>query len=120
MSRIVTGQLDAYVDIGRTVLDRFPKTEAAFRLVGEGAVCTNFPYDVAAAALIVEEAGGLVTWPDGSSIADHPAVGSGDGYGIAVVASATRALHEALVAAVEAGMTRLGKWLVTENGQSGP
>jgi myo-inositol-1(or 4)-monophosphatase len=120
MSRIVTGQLDAYVDIGRTVLDRFPKTEAAFRLVGEGAVCTNFPYDVAAAALIVEEAGGLVTWPDGSSIADHPAVGSGDGFGIAVVASATRALHEALVAAVEAGMTRLGKWLVTENGQSGP
>jgi myo-inositol-1(or 4)-monophosphatase len=120
MSRIITGQLDAYVDIGRSIVSRFPDTEATFRRVGEGAVCTNFPYDVAAAALIVQEAGGLVTWPDGSSIADHPAVGSGDGYGIAVIASASRALHEALVAAVETGMARLGEWLVTENGRSGP
>jgi myo-inositol-1(or 4)-monophosphatase len=120
MSRIVTGQLDAYVDLGRSVVDRFPQTEAWFRRVGEGAICTNFPYDVAAAALIVQEAGGIVTWPDGRSIAEHPAVGSGDGYGIAVIASASRALHDQLLAAVEAGMIRLGRWLVTENGRPGP
>ena len=113
MTRIVTGQLDAYVDIGKHVVDRFPETEARFRAAGDGAVCTNFPYDVAAAALIVQEAGGVVTQPDGSSIADLPAVGSGAGYGVAVLASASRALHERLLDAVDQGMRRLGEWLVT-------
>lgn len=49
MTRIVTGQLDAYVDVGRHVVDLFPQLEPAFRAVGAGAVCTNWPYDVAAA-----------------------------------------------------------------------
>jgi myo-inositol-1(or 4)-monophosphatase len=111
MTRIVTGQLDAYVDAGRYVVDTFPELETAFRAVGAGAVCTNFPYDVAAASLIVQEAGGVVSAPDGGSIADRPAVGSGDGYGIAVLASASAALHEALLAAVERGMGRLAVWL---------
>ena len=121
MTRIVTGQLDAYVDIGRHVVDAFPRLEANFREVGEGAVCTNFPYDVAAAALVVQEAGGVVTRPDGSPIDDHPAVGSGDGYGIAVLASASAALHERLLASVGDGMRRLGNWLQsTEDGASAP
>jgi myo-inositol-1(or 4)-monophosphatase len=111
MTRIVTGQLDAYVDIGRRVVDEFPNTEPLFRAVGEGHVCTNFPYDVAAAALIVEEAGGVVTRADGTSIADHPAVGSGDGYGIAVIASASPQLQQRLVAAIDAGMRRLADYL---------
>lgn len=107
LTRIVTGQLDAYVDLGRHLVDVVPALEDAFRRVGEGAVCTNFPYDIAAAALVVQEAGGVVTWPDGSSIAEHPAVGSGDGYGIAIVASATQTLHDLLLAALERGMGRL-------------
>ena len=111
MTRIVTGQLDAYIDVGRRIVDEFPNTEPLFRAVGEGAVCTNFPYDVAAAALIVEEAGGVVTRADGQSIADHAAVGSGDGYGIAVVASASSQLHVQLLAAVDTGMQRLAEWL---------
>ena len=111
MTRIVTGQLDAYVDVGMHVIERFPQTEARFRAAGDGAVCTNFPYDVAAAALIVAEAGGVVTRPDGAAIDDHPAVGSGDGYGVAVLASASPALHDALLAAVASGMDRLGAWL---------
>ncbi len=77
LTRIVTGQLDAYVDLGRYLVDVVPALEAEFRRVGEGAVCTNWPYDIAAAALVVQEAGGVVTWPDGASIAEHPAVGSG-------------------------------------------
>jgi myo-inositol-1(or 4)-monophosphatase len=107
MTRIVTGQLDAYVDVGRRLVDEIPSLEADFRRVGEGAVCTNFPYDVAAAALIVEEAGGVVTRADGSGLARHPAVGSGDGFGLAVLASASPALHELLLAEVDLGMRRL-------------
>ena len=107
MTRIATGQLDAYVDVGRSLLDDLPVLEAAFRSVGEGAVCTNFPYDVAASSLIVQEAGGVVTRPDGSTLASHPAVGSGDGYGVAVLASASARLHEQLVDAVASGVARL-------------
>ncbi len=120
MTRIVTGQLDAYVDVGRHLVDVFPETEPRFRAAGDGAVCTNFPYDVAAAALIVQEAGGVVTWPDGRAIDEHPAVGSGDGYGIAVVASASPGLHERLLGEIERGMGRLASWLSASDSKDGP
>jgi myo-inositol-1(or 4)-monophosphatase len=107
MTRIVTGQLDAYVDAGRYVLDEIPELEPAFRRAGEGRICTNFPYDVAASSLVVAEAGGIVTAPDGGSLAGFPAIGSGDGFGLAVVATASRALHDRVLDAVSVGMDRL-------------
>ena len=119
MTRLVTGQLDAYVDVGRRLIDEMPETEAAFRAVGEGSVCTNFPYDVAAAALVVQEAGGVVTMADGGPIDAHPAVGSGDGYGIAVLASATPALHDLILEVVDRGMLRLREWLAAGKTGSG-
>lgn len=111
MTRIVTGQLDAYVDPGARMVAEFPALEAAFRAVGNGSVCTNFPYDVAAAALIVQEAGGTVTLADGRPLEGHPAVGSGDGYGLAVLAAASDELHRQLLAALDEGLSRLGSWL---------
>ncbi len=107
MTRIVTGQLDACVDMGWRVVHELPELEPAFRNAGDGAICTNFPYDVAAAALIVTEAGGIVTAADGGPLGGFPAVGSGEGYGVAVLASASAALHEKILDAVEQGMVRL-------------
>jgi myo-inositol-1(or 4)-monophosphatase len=107
MTRIVTGQLDAYVDIGRRLVDELPELEEPFRAVGEGAVCTNFPYDIAAAGLIVAEAGGVVTRADGGPLDRHPAVGSGDGFGVAVLAASSATLHAKLLAEVDRGMQRL-------------
>ena len=115
MTRIVTGQLDAYVDVGHYIVDVLPALEARFRAAGDGAVCTNFPYDVAAAALIVEEAGGIVTRPDGAGIADHPAIGSGDGFGLAVLASASAPLHAQLLTVVADGLARLSGWVATDS-----
>jgi myo-inositol-1(or 4)-monophosphatase len=111
LTRVANGQLDAYVDAGRRVLDTFPELEPEFLRVGEGAVCTNFPYDVAAGALIVEEAGGVVTMADGSSLHDHPAIGSGREHGLAVLASGNHELHERLLAALAHGLDALGAWL---------
>jgi len=107
MTRVATGQLDAYVDVGRRIVDEVPETEAAFRLLGEGTVLTNFPYDVAAAIVIVEEAGGIVTAIDGTSLARRPAIGSGDGYGLAVLATGNATLHADILAVVDRGITRL-------------
>jgi myo-inositol-1(or 4)-monophosphatase len=114
ITRIATGQLDAYIDVGRRIVDEFPKTEPAFLAVGDGSVCTNFPYDVAAAALILEEAGGVITHADGRSLAGHPAVGSSRAEGIAVLAAASTDLHGALLAAIDRGMAHLGSWLTAQ------
>jgi myo-inositol-1(or 4)-monophosphatase len=114
ITRIATGQLDAYVDIGRRILDEHPETEPAFLAVGDGSVCTNFPYDVAAAALVLEEAGGVISHADGRPLAGHPAVGSGRAEGLAVLASASPELHAALLESVDRGMTHLGSWLAAQ------
>jgi len=107
LTRLVTGQLDAYIDVGRRVVDEVPQTEAAFVTVGEGTICTNFPYDVAAAALIVEEAGGVVTHADGRALAEHPAIGSSRTHGLAVIGASNPSLHALLVDAVDRGIERL-------------
>ena len=72
-------------------------------------MCTNFPYDVAAAALIVQEAGGVVTHADGRTLADHPAIGSSRSEGLAVLGAASRELHGRLLAAVDRGIRRLAE-----------
>ena len=107
LTRILTGQLDAYVDVGRRVVDEIPETEPDFLRVGEGAVCTNFPYDIAAAALIAAEAGATVTHADGRPLDDHPAVGSGRAEGVAILAAANPELHALLLAVVDRGLERL-------------
>ena len=38
MTRLVTGQLDAYVDLGATVLSCFPETEPSFRVAGDAEI----------------------------------------------------------------------------------
>jgi myo-inositol-1(or 4)-monophosphatase len=107
ITRLVTGQLDAYVDVGRRVLDELPELEPEFLAVGEGNVCTNFPYDVAAAALVLGEAGGTITMADGAPLGPHPAVGSSRAEGLAVLATATAELHGLLLDAVNRGMAHL-------------
>ncbi len=114
MTRIVTGQLDAYVDMGWLMVNEIPELEPAFRRAGDGRICTNFPYDVAAAALVVTEAGGVVTAADGGRLESSPAIGSGDGWGVAVLASASRPLHDRLLEATEQGMQRLRAHVVGE------
>ncbi len=110
MTRIVTGQLDAYVDPGARMLDEIPALEPRFRSIAGGAVATNFPYDVAAAYLIVHEAGGVVTAADGSPLDRLPVVGSGPGFHVSVVAAANAPLHARIIAEIDDGMSRLERW----------
>ena len=48
ISRIITGQMDAYVDIGNRLLKDDPKLLSDFQQVGNGQVLHLFPYDIAA------------------------------------------------------------------------
>lgn len=59
--KIITGQLDAYVDIGNRLLRDNPSSLKEFKEVGKGSVLHLFPYDIAAIALVAEKAGVVIT-----------------------------------------------------------
>jgi len=80
---------------------------AAFERVGGGAVLNNSPYDLAAAALIVEEAGGVVTDAYGEPLGGRPILGSGADYQLSCVAAANPELHGAILRELDAGVQRL-------------
>ena len=68
ISRIITGQMDAYVDIGNRLLRDHPETEADFRRVGHGSILHLFPYDIAASVYLAERAGVIITDAYGDSL----------------------------------------------------
>ena len=88
LTRIVTGQLDAYVDIGPRMIEEVPALRERFEQVGGGAVLNNSPYDLAAAALCLEEAGAVVTDARGQSLHARPLLGSGHEYQMSCLGSA--------------------------------
>jgi myo-inositol-1(or 4)-monophosphatase len=107
MTRVLTGQLDAYVEPGPRILRELPDTLAEFERVGRGAVLNNSPYDVAAAALCLTEAGAVVTDAAGEPLDDRPLLGSGPDFQMSCVASANRLLHEQILEELDAGIERL-------------
>jgi myo-inositol-1(or 4)-monophosphatase len=107
VTRVLTGQLDAYVEPGPLLVDEVPGMRAEFERVGGGAVLNNSPYDLAAAVLCAEEAGAVVTDARGNSLGDRPLLGSGAEYQMSIVASANPALHRLILAEVGAGIDRL-------------
>jgi myo-inositol-1(or 4)-monophosphatase len=106
MTRIVTGQLDAYVEPGPRLVDQLPGMRAEFERVGGGSVLNNSPYDLAAATLILEEAGAVVTDAYGRSLADRPLLGSAHEFQMSVVASGNSRLQAAILRALDAGFSR--------------
>jgi len=107
VTRILTGQLDAYVDIGPAIIAAHPWTEAEFRRVGRGAVLCNSPYDVAAIYLLCKEAGLPFSDAAGGSLDDRPVLGSDASYQMATIASGNDDLQAALVDCVQRGIRAL-------------
>jgi myo-inositol-1(or 4)-monophosphatase len=107
MTRIATGQLDAYLEPGPRIVADVPGMRAEFERLGGGAVLNNSPYDIAAAVLCLEEAGAVVTDAYGRSLAGRPLLGSGVDFQMSCVAAANAGLHAAILAEVDAGIERL-------------
>lgn len=110
MTRVLTGQLDAYVEPGPLMIDAVPSVRAEFERVGHGQVLNNSPYDLAAAALCLVEGGAVVTDAAGDPLDDHPLLGSGAEYQMSIIASASAGLHAKLVHEVAQGLERLQAW----------
>ena len=107
MTRIVTGQLDAYIEPGPRMVDDVPGMREAFERLGGGAVLNNSPYDLAAVALICEEAGAAVSDAYGAPLGPRRLLGSGAEFQISCVAAANRELHSKICAELDAGIRRL-------------
>jgi myo-inositol-1(or 4)-monophosphatase len=107
MTRIATGQLDAYIEPGPRIVDDVPGMRGQFERVGGGSILNNSPYDLAAAALCLEEGGAVVTDAYGRDLAERPLLGSTHEFQISCVCAANRELHAAICAAVDRGIERL-------------
>ena len=107
MTRILTGQLDAYVEPGPRIVDDVPGARKQFELVGGGSILNNSPYDLAAAVLCLQESGAVVTDAYGRAVGDRPLLGSSHEFQISCIAAANRELHGRICEAVEAGIKRL-------------
>ena len=75
--------------------------------LGGGHIVNNSPYDLAAAALCLEEGGAVITDASGGPLAPYRLLGSGPEYHISCVAAGSSGLHQMLLDAVERGMERL-------------
>lgn len=112
ISRIITGQLDAYVDIGNRVLHDHPDTEPDFRRAGRGSILHLFPYDIAASVLLAERAGVVITDGYGKSLRDTRLFDLDPGNQQSCIAAATPRLHERILEAVS--------WNLDSPGAGGP
>jgi len=107
LTRILTGQLDAYLDVGSRMIDELPGLREDFERVGGGAVLNNSPYDLAAAALCLAEAGAPVSDAHGRPLDRRPLLGAGHEFQMSCVAASNARLHSRLLSTVERGIKRL-------------
>lgn len=97
ISRIITGQLDAYVDIGNRLLKDKPELLSRFLEAGHGHVLHLFPYDIAAAVFLAEKAGMIITDAYGNSLSETLLLDTSPQNQQSCIAASTPALHHKLL-----------------------
>jgi fructose-1,6-bisphosphatase/inositol monophosphatase family enzyme len=107
MTRIITGQLDAVIEVGSRMIDDVPGMRAQFERVGGGQVLNNSPYDLAAPWLCLREAGGEISDGWGRPLDGRRLLGTGHAFQMSSISASNPELHQQLVRAVDAGIERL-------------
>jgi myo-inositol-1(or 4)-monophosphatase len=107
IARVVTGEMDSYVDVGQRLASDNASVNELFLEVGGGVVLNNYPYDVAAAALIASECGASVTDAYGGPLDPYPLIPSGGGGQLSAMVSGNGTVHQSILEFIERGMSRL-------------
>lgn len=98
LTRLITGQLDAVVDIANRYYRDIPEVvEDHFINAGRGAILGIAPYDIAASLLIAEEAGCIVTDAYGESLSEVLLLDTSPSNQRSMVAAANKDLHDVLM-----------------------
>jgi len=95
LTRLLTGQFDAVVDVGERIWRERPAARDEFLRCGGGDAVMLAPYDIAAAAVIAEEGGAVVTDACGTSLDGLPLADTT--AHTSLIAANTPKLHAALV-----------------------
>jgi hypothetical protein len=103
------------VEPGPRLVEEVPGMREEFERVGGGSVLNNSPYDLAAATLVLKEAGTVVTDASGRPLDERPLLGSGPEFQMSVVASANQALHSRILQSLDDAMSGIsgkssGEW----------
>jgi myo-inositol-1(or 4)-monophosphatase len=101
ISRIITGQMDAYVDIGNRLLRDRPELEDDFRRVGHGSILHLFPYDIAASVYLARRAGVTITDAYGKSLDETLLLDISPLNQRSCIAASTVELHGALLGSIK-------------------
>ncbi|MHB8175367.1 MAG: inositol monophosphatase family protein [Thermoleophilia bacterium] len=107
ITRILTGQLDAYVDVGPRMIEEVPEVRPLFERVGKGAILNNSPHDLAAVGLIAREAGAFFGDGWGNSLSERLLLGSEHEFQMSCIAASNGELAGRIVAAVDEGIDKL-------------
>ena len=109
ITKIVSGQLDCYIDIGHRLINEFPVLEKNYARVAQGSIINNYPHDIAAAYLVLKESGGYITDAYGNSLDERPLMGIGKEFQLSTVASSNEELHSILLMMIDRGFNKLEK-----------
>lgn len=113
---VAAGRLDAFVDVGPTILEAVPETRVLWERLGGGPVLNTVTYDTAAALLVAAEAGCAISDGRGASLDEVPLFDAeGRASDVSTIAAANAELHGALVDAVARGVDRVRN-VVTKQG----
>ncbi len=107
LTRLITGQLAAVVDVRNRLIRDFPANRERFLETGGGRLLCLYGYDVAAAALIAQEAGCVLTDAWGQSLNDWNLLDTTEANFGSLVAATNAELHAALMTEINAGFARL-------------
>jgi myo-inositol-1(or 4)-monophosphatase len=109
LTRLVTGQLAAVLDVGNRMLCDIRQTRDRFSALGRGRPIGLFTYDIAAAALIAQEAGAVVTDAYGHSFDSTPLLDTSEQNLTSIIAASTPELHAEILESVDRGLLRLAE-----------
>lgn len=107
LTRLVTGQLSAVVDVGNRILRDYPESKERFLQAGLGTVMGLFPYDIAAAVLIARTAGCVVTDAYGGDIGSTRLLDTSEPNIQSIVAASNYMLHSSLLKEIDQGVRSL-------------
>jgi myo-inositol-1(or 4)-monophosphatase len=107
LTRLVTGQLAAVVDVRNRLLKDFPQTRERFREYGGGRLLSLYGYDVAGAARIALEAGCVLTDAWGRDLSGWNLLDTSEPNFGSLIAASNPALHAQILARVNAGFAQL-------------
>ena len=104
LTRLVTGQFDAVIDVGNRILRDYPQFRGQFVEAGQNSVIGLFPYDIAAAVLIAETAGACVTDAYGKSLGSTALLDTSEQNIRSCVAASNPVLHARLLSEIDERM----------------